>query len=88
MNENSKFLKAKDYRCPKCGKAGEVYHTSKENVSLECDDCKVKWKLQQGTCPICENMNKYARNGMCLECYKILKKDKKEERIRKAILEG
>jgi len=77
-----------DYKCPKCGKGGQVTYASKEKVSLICDNCKIKWVAVQGICPVCENMNKYARNGMCLECYKILKENRENEKIRKAILKG
>lgn len=81
MSENKKSLELKDYRCPKCGKAGQVYHASKENVSLECDDCKIRWSIQQGTCPVCEKMNKYARDGMCVKCYEKLKKKRKSKKM-------
>lgn len=65
--------------CPKCGKWGQVVYASKENVSIQCSSCNTRWKVEQGVCPICGKLNKYAMDGTCLECYEKIKamKDKK-----------
>ena len=59
--------------CPKCGKWGQVAHAGTVNVSIACSSCKTRWKVEQGTCPHCGKMNKYATDGTCLECYSIAK---------------
>ena len=56
--------------CPKCGKWGQVVFAGSVNLTMECSSCKTRWKIENiGVCLICDNMNNYPKDGVCLKCY-------------------
>jgi hypothetical protein len=56
-------------RCGVCGGHGYVVNKQKNEVKMECVDCKIIWVTDSKTCPNCLRPNGYAVDGPCAQCY-------------------